>query len=80
MIREDEEWVTSLGEATGQSDKTPSDKMLAISEPDGSRLRSVAAGARGVGTLGQLGQLLRLLPMRQVETLFAPMMCRSASF
>ena len=38
----------------------PPDKMLAISEPDGSRLRSVAAGSRGVGALGELGQLLRL--------------------
>ena len=38
----------------------PPDKMLAISEPDRSGLRSVTAGARGVGALGQLGQLLRL--------------------
>ena len=27
MIREDEERVTSLGEATGQSDKTPGEKI-----------------------------------------------------
>jgi hypothetical protein len=46
MIREDEERMPSFGETTRQADNTPSDKMLAIGEPDRSSLWSLAAGAR----------------------------------